>query len=92
MARHLTRPSRILAAGLFTLIGMAAATPPASAASANPILDLVDCTDSFWVIACAEEGLVPLETDVIVGEPVQIDGDHVCEPTPDGQFVICHTT
>ena len=40
-------PTQALAIGLFAFVGMTAA---------NPIAHLVDCSDSFWAIACADGG------------------------------------
>ncbi len=79
----------MLAVAIFALTGLAAA---------NPVADLVDCSDSFWIIACTTDGdpeaQTPAaqtpETDIVVGDPVQIDNDPICI-TIDGGFIVCHT-
>ena len=46
MARFTTLPTQALAIGLFAITGFAAASPMAH---------FVDCTDSFWEVACTTE-------------------------------------
>lgn len=85
MTRHLKLPTQTLAIALFALTGLAA----------NPIADLVDCTDSFWIVACSEDDdgvLRPTnDPDIVIGEPVTIDNDPTCVEIDGGEFIVCHT-
>ncbi len=95
MARFTKLPTQALAIWLFVFVGMTAA---------NPIAHLVDCSDSFWAIACAAEiedvgedegdsgdlGGAEAQSDIVLGEPVRIDNDHVCAEI-EGGFIVCHT-
>ena len=92
----LTRPLPLVAAALFAIGGLA---------GANPMLRFVDCTDSFWAIACDMEyeapdspsGREPEATEptggidsLISDDWVVIDSDPTCADLPDGR-IICHT-
>ncbi len=79
MTRFTTLPTQALAIGLFAITGLAAASPMAN---------FVDCSDSFWVVACTSDD-EPEPADVPDGL-VAIDGDTVCTNTADG-FIICHS-
>ena len=72
-------PTQALAIGLFAITGLAAA---------NPMAEFIDCTDSFWAVACAPEG--EAEPVVIPGELVRIDNDPVCMAI-EGGLTVCHT-
>ena len=59
----------------------------------------VDCTDSFWEVACTTETDADTDintkdtktdTDIILGELIAIDDDPVCAEI-DGGFIVCHT-
>ena len=77
MARFTTLPTQALAIGLFAITGFAAASPMAH---------FVDCTDSFWEVACTTETDADTDintkdtktdTDIILGELIAIDDDPV---------------
>lgn len=103
MTRFTKLPTQALAIGLFAITGLAAANP----AAANPMADFVDCTDSFWAVACsanaepatpdATPADVPVPVpapavDVIVGEFVTIDS--AGDPVcteTEDGFIICHS-
>jgi hypothetical protein len=53
MTRFTTLPTQALAVGLFAITGFAAASPMAH---------FVDCSDSFWQVACSTE--TDLEIDI----------------------------
>ena len=65
----------------------------------------IDCSDSFWQVACHndfepadEPGVVVNEAnaepadepDVVVGELIRIDNDPVCTELDSG-YIICHS-
>ena len=65
----------------------------------------IDCSDSFWQVACLndfepadEPGVVVNEAnaepadepDVVVGELIRIDNDPVCTELDTG-YIICHS-
>ena len=79
MTRFTKLPSQALAIGLFAVTGLAAA---------GPMADFVDCSDSFWAVACSAN--LEAEPAIVPGEPIQIDNDPICMPTDDG-YIICHT-
>ena len=79
MTRFTKLPTQALAVSLFAITGLAAASPMA---------DFVDCSDSFWVVACTADA-EPAPA-ILPGELIAIDGDTVCVNTDDG-FIICHT-
>lgn len=84
---RMTRFTKLPALALTVAITAAAALAPASPADASPIDDLVDCSDSFWIIACTDGEPEPA---VVLGELVAIDSDPVCAEVEDG-FIICHS-
>jgi hypothetical protein len=83
MTRFTKLPTQALAIGLFAITGLAAASPMAG---------FVDCSDSFWRVACSvdADGDDTDTTDIIVGEPVTIDSDAICAEV-EGGFIICRT-
>ena len=52
---------KLFTALLIALAVTVAATPAASAGNPTPVSHLVDCDDSFWVVACQDIEPAPVE-------------------------------
>lgn len=76
---------------------------PVSTSQATPIDHMVDCSDSFWAIACFGEavqmpqtvpattqGTADLAPEAIAAGLIRIDHDPVCEDVGD-DVIVCHT-
>lgn len=80
---------RLVAAAAMLAITLTLAAPTATSSAATPIDHLVDCTDSFWAIACGFEP--PTPADEVLGiSIVQIDSDPTCALTTKG-MIICQS-
>lgn len=100
MTRFTTLIALLLASALLASMALA----PASTSEASPIDHMIDCSDSFWAIACFGEamempttpassvtnGTANVEPETAPVGLIRIDNDTVCEDIGD-DVIVCHT-